>query len=196
MKKLFDKIIRFKNIFIKFVLIRKKWISWFENSTFYWFPLINNNKRGVIKVWKNFVWISNEVDNIIWVNHKVIIRTNSDSSIITIWDNVWMSWVSIISNKKIKIWNNVLFWANVHVFDNDFHPINSYNRRNEEVDIKYSKEVVIEDNVFIGMNSIILKGSHIWKNSVIWANSVVSWKVECNSIYWWNPARFIKKIIF
>ncbi len=47
----------------------------------------------------------------------------------------------------------------------------------------------IGDNVFIGMNSIILKNTSIGDNVVIGAGSVVSGKIECNSVYAGNPAR-------
>ena len=47
----------------------------------------------------------------------------------------------------------------------------------------------IEDNVFIGMNSIILKNTSIGDNVIIGAGSVVSGKIECNSVYVGNPAR-------
>lgn len=49
----------------------------------------------------------------------------------------------------------------------------------------------IGNNVFIGMNSIILMGTEIGDNVVIGAGSVVSGKVESNSVYCGNPARRI-----
>lgn len=49
----------------------------------------------------------------------------------------------------------------------------------------------IGDNVFIGMNSIILMGSNIEDNVIIGAGSVVSGRIEKNSVYAGNPARKI-----
>ena len=51
----------------------------------------------------------------------------------------------------------------------------------------------IGNNVFIGMNSIILMGAVIGDNVIIGAGSVVSGKVESNSIYAGNPAKKLKK---
>lgn len=49
--------------------------------------------------------------------------------------------------------------------------------------------VVIGNNVFLGMNSTILKGSSIGDNVIIGAGSLVSGKCESNSVYVGNPAR-------
>lgn len=51
-----------------------------------------------------------------------------------------------------------------------------------------ARETYIGDNVFIGMNSIILMGSVIGDNCIIGAGSVVSGKFENNSIIAGNPA--------
>ena len=52
----------------------------------------------------------------------------------------------------------------------------------------------IGNNVFIGMNSIILMGSEIGDNVIIGAGSVVSGKIDSDSIYAGNPAKKIKKL--
>lgn len=54
-----------------------------------------------------------------------------------------------------------------------------------------ARETYIGDNVFIGMNSIILMGSVIGDNCIIGAGSVVSGKFENNSIIAGNPAKTI-----
>lgn len=57
-----------------------------------------------------------------------------------------------------------------------------------------SGEVTIGNNVFIGMNSIILRGVHIGDNVVIGAGSVVSKDCAENGVYAGNPAKFIMSI--
>ena len=52
----------------------------------------------------------------------------------------------------------------------------------------------IGNNVFIGMNSIILMGSEIGDNVIIGAGSVVSGKVESDSVYAGNRAKKIKNL--
>ena len=53
------------------------------------------------------------------------------------------------------------------------------------------KETVIGNNVFIGMNSVILMGSNIGNNVIVGAGSVVSGKIPDNEVWGGNPAHFI-----
>ncbi len=53
--------------------------------------------------------------------------------------------------------------------------------------------ILIEENVWIGRGTAVLKGVSISKNAVIGANSVVTKNVIENSINVGNPARFIRE---
>lgn len=55
-------------------------------------------------------------------------------------------------------------------------------------------EVSIGNNVFIGVDAIILKNTTIGDNVIIGAGSVVSGKIESNSVYAGNPCRKIMSI--
>ena len=55
-------------------------------------------------------------------------------------------------------------------------------------------EVVIGNNVFVGMNTMILKGVHIGDNVVIGANSLVNKDIPSNCVAAGNPARVIMTI--
>jgi acetyltransferase-like isoleucine patch superfamily enzyme len=57
---------------------------------------------------------------------------------------------------------------------------------------KEGRPVVIEDNVWIGMNCIILKGTRIGKGTIIGAGSVVRESIPPYSIAIGNPARVVK----
>ena len=58
----------------------------------------------------------------------------------------------------------------------------------------YGKPIVIEDKVWIGINSAVLPGVRIGYGSIIGANSVVTKDVPPMTIVAGNPARVIKKI--
>lgn len=55
-------------------------------------------------------------------------------------------------------------------------------------------EVNIGNNVFIGVNSVILKGTTIGDNSVIGAGSVVNCDIPKNSVAVGNPVKIIKTL--
>jgi len=53
---------------------------------------------------------------------------------------------------------------------------------------------VIHDNVFIGVNSVILPGVEIGADAIIGAGSVVTDDVEEDTVYAGNPAEKIKQL--
>ncbi len=53
--------------------------------------------------------------------------------------------------------------------------------------------IEIGDNVWFGMNSVVMPGVKIRNNIVVAANSVVTRDVPDNSIVAGNPAKIIKK---
>lgn len=59
-----------------------------------------------------------------------------------------------------------------------------------------TRDITIEDNVWIATGSIILPGIRIEQNSVVAAGSVVVKNISANDVVGGNPARFIKKRSF
>ena len=57
-----------------------------------------------------------------------------------------------------------------------------------------SGEVNIENNVFIGMHSTILKGVHIGNNVIIGANSLVNKDIPDNCVVAGNPSRVVMSL--
>ena len=58
----------------------------------------------------------------------------------------------------------------------------------------YGRPIVIEDKVWIGINSTILPGVRIGYGAIVGANSVVTKDVPPMTIVAGNPARIVKKI--
>ncbi|MCF0193569.1 MAG: acyltransferase [Bacteroidaceae bacterium] len=92
---------------------------------------------------------------------------------LTVGDNVGMSSPTLWCCSEIHIDDNCLIGANVIITDTDAHPIDPTERLARPTGGK-SKTIIIGRNVFIGVNSIILKGVTIGENSVIGAGSVVT----------------------
>ena len=78
--------------------------------------------------------------------------------------------------------------------DSDAHSLSYVDRRESVQDMKnrIDKEIVVNDDVLIGANSIILKGVHIGARSVVGAGSVVTKNVPSDCIVAGNPAKVIK----
>ena len=58
----------------------------------------------------------------------------------------------------------------------------------------HSVPVIIGNNVFIGMDSLILKGVTIGDYAIVAARSVVTKSIPAGEVWGGNPAKFIRKI--
>ena len=113
---------------------------------------------------------------------------------IVIGDNVGMSSTVLWSHEKITIGNNVKIGGNCILIDTDAHNMDYLIRRDKHTDWGISKPIVIEDDVFIGMNCIILKGVTIGARSVVAAGSVVTKSIPSGCIAGGNPAKVIRSL--
>jgi len=84
----------------------------------------------------------------------------------------------------IEIGNNVTITANVKILAHD-------SSTKMHMGLTRIGRVKIENNVFIGMGSIILPNITIGPNSIIGAGSVVTNDVPCGVVVGGNPARVI-----
>ncbi|MDQ1141166.1 DapH/DapD/GlmU-related protein [Pedobacter agri] len=110
--------------------------------------------------------------------------------------NVGITLTTIVCHQQITIGNNVNIGVGVHIYDTDFHSLDPNLRSNPATDWenKKTRPVLIEDNVFVGAQSIILKGVTIGKNSVIGAGSVVTRDIPANVIAGGNPCKILKNL--
>ncbi len=111
-------------------------------------------------------------------------------------DNVGISSTAIICHKGITIGDNVKIGGNVVIYDTDFHSLDVVERISIPEDISNVKteEVIINNNVFIGAHTTILKGTVIGENSVIGAGSLVVGIIPPNVIAGGNPCKVIKSL--
>lgn len=112
---------------------------------------------------------------------------------IRIGDNCLLNGTLIHSRKEVIIGENCLFGPGVVILDNDSHNTSTdpIVRRTGKI---AESAVVIGNNVWVGMHSIIMKGVHIGDNSIIAAGSVVTKDVPPNQLFGGNPAKFLKKL--
>ena len=124
----------------------------------------------------------------------------------TVGDFTLMNGALVMAEELIEIGSYCLISWNVGIADSDFHPIDPAQRRIDALALApYYKErpprppirtapVRIADNVWIGMNAVILKGVTIGENAVVAAGSVVSKNVAANTVVAGNPAVVVKQL--
>lgn len=104
---------------------------------------------------------------------------------------------SFINNcAKIDCYNHIIIGNNCYISDQvsiqdcDIHKVIENGK--EKIN---SKPIIIEDKVWIGKNTLILKGVKLGSGSIIAAGSVVTKDVESKSMVAGNPARVVKRNI-
>lgn len=168
-------------------------VSWGSEWAFFGIPIIQKHNNSTILIGSNLQLRSNCRANPIGINHPVILCTWRPGAEIKIGDNFGMSGGAIIAAQKIIIGNNVIVGANSTIIDTDFHPLD-FDKRIIDSQNASPAHVIIEDNVFIGMDCIILKGVTIGKGSVIGAGSVVTNYIPPGVVVAGNPAKIIREL--
>ena len=122
--------------------------------------------------------------------YKTILMAHCKDSEISIGDHCVLNGTIIHCRSKIIIGNYCMFGPGAKLVDNDSHriSIDIFERRKAPV----SLPIIIHNNVWVGMHSLILKGVEIGDNSIIAAYSVVTKDVPANTLVAGNPARIIK----
>ncbi len=111
---------------------------------------------------------------------------------IEIGEHVGLNGTTIASRDRISIGDYTMIGPNTFILDHDGH--SAWPPRDRWTTTGNTAPVVIEQDVWIGMNCIILKGVTIGCGSIIAAGSVVIKDVEPNSLYAGNPAVKIKSL--
>ncbi len=169
-------------------------IRWGRGWSFYGLPVIQKHRQSLMKFGDGFSLRSSVRSNPLGPNHPVILSTLRAGAVLQIGRNFGMTGGSICVAERVTIGDNVAVGANSVIVDTDFHPIDPQMRLQDPQNGK-TAPITIADNVFIGMNCIILKGVTIGQNSVIGAGSVVSRNIPPNSIAVGNPAVVIRNSI-
>ena len=164
-----------------------------KKNKFYGMTLFYRKSNSKISIGNNSTFRSDRRSNLIGLNHSCMISTLRENAEVKIGDYVGMSGTVIGAAEKVIIGNYTLCGANVVITDNDWHPTSPEARKAKKGG-SLSKPVTIGENVWIGINCIILKGVTIGENSIIGANSVVVRDVPPNVIAAGNPCKIIKRL--
>lgn len=154
------------------------------------------SSKGAIKIGNNVKLTARFLTNTAGITNPIVLETLNNGSI-EIGDDSGLTSCIISARTRVAIGAFVKIGANVRLFDHDFHTLDSILRRNGTTDALNVKsaEIDVEDDVFIGANTIILKGVRIGRGSIIGAGSVVALKdIPPFSKVAGNPARIIGQV--
>ena len=168
-------------------------IKWGQHWRILGLPIIQRHRLSSITIGDYVELRSWYASNPLVPNHPVTLSTRTPNALISIGENCGFTGAIIVAAEKISIGNRVILGANATVVDTDFHPISAEKRQIDTLDAEHSP-VMIEDDVFVGMNALILKGVLIGQASVVGAGSVVVKDVPRRTLVAGNPARVIREL--
>ncbi len=155
--------------------------------------IIRKHQQSQISVGSNVQLISSSWRSSTANCFNCKLRTFYPTAVIAIGDNAGMTGGVIIARSKtIRIGENCMLAPGVTIMDSDFHISWPPHRRHNMWETDLDRDVTLEENVWVGMNSIILKGVTIGRNSVIAAGSVVVHNIPSNCLAGGNPAKVLK----
>lgn len=157
------------------------------------FPLVEILKGSDIFIDSNVTLNSSTFGYNGFVHSPVSLFASNGASI-SIGKNTRIHGVALTARKKISIGKNCLIAGNTVIVDSNGHetipPFGM--KRGSTRDIPQG--VTIEDDVWIGMNCLILKGVTIGRESVIGAGSIVTKDIPPFSLAVGSPAKVVREL--
>ena len=129
------------------------------------------------------------------------------------WSSIGVGTMIVAAGADVRIGNHVVISFNVTLYNTNSHALDYKERRHDvkqaldlmngdskSRDIHWekieSRDIIIEDDVWIGFGATVLKGVTIGKGAIIGAKSVVTHDVEPFTVVAGNPAKVVKRIEF
>jgi acetyltransferase-like isoleucine patch superfamily enzyme len=151
-------------------------------------------RRGRIRLGEGVHFVSRRGANMVGLTGPVQLQSIGEGRI-EIGDESGASSVVISARTLVRIGCRVKLGGNVRIYDHDYHALEADLRRGRQDGQQVrSKPVRIGDDVFVGVNAIILKGAVIGDRAVIGAGAVVAGTVPADEIWAGNPARAVKRM--
>lgn len=157
-------------------------------------PIITIAPGARIIIGGNAMVNSRVGSNVAGLPHPTILAAVSRNSSIEIGEGTGISGASIVSRVSVTIGNRVMVGAGACIWDNDFHPLDPQKRLEHPTREALCAPVIIEDDVFIGARSIVLKGVRVGCGAVIGAGAVVTKNVLAGDVVAGNPARVVNSV--
>ena len=102
---------------------------------------------------------------------------------------LWCTWPPLVAAKGGKITMGDCGLADTTIYNTDYHPIYDFDGNI----INQDRDVIIEDNVWVGRRTVILKGVTLGNGCILGFGSVVSRSIPPHCIAAGMPAKVVKE---
>lgn len=154
-------------------------------------PIIMRQAEAEIELKDGVSLNGTAYENCVCSGNKMVLASLRPKAKIVIGKGTGISCSSIIATKGIFIGENVNIGAGCCIIDSDFHPIDLLERR-DSTNWGLSKEIYIQNDVWLGAEVMVLKGVTIGQGAVVAARSLVMKDVPAFTMVAGSPAKIVK----
>jgi acetyltransferase-like isoleucine patch superfamily enzyme len=168
-------------------------ISWGRGWKIFGRPIIQRHRGSRIDLGDGLYLRSWPRSNPLAPTAPVVLSTRRADAAIEIGKDCGFTGTTLVAADRIEIGDRVQVGGNASIVDFDFHPLVPEERR-ENFNDGASAPIVIEDDVFVGMEALVLKGVTIGEGAVVGAGSVVTQDVPPRTVVAGNPAQEVRTL--
>jgi acetyltransferase-like isoleucine patch superfamily enzyme len=162
-----------------------------NTGRFFGLMRLNRHPTATIKLGHRLVFRSAGSSNTGGLNRRCFLSA-SQNAILEIGNDCGFSGTAITAQQRITLGDRVMCGANVTIIDSDRHPLDPIARHRG--DEGASAPIYIGDDVFLGMNVLVLKGVTIGQGAYIAANSVVTHDIPAHAVAAGHPAKVLRML--
>jgi acetyltransferase-like isoleucine patch superfamily enzyme len=168
-------------------------IAWGRRWRIFGRPIIQRHRASRIVLGDGLVLRSWPRSNPLAPTHPVVLATRRADATLTVGADCGFTGATLVAAAAIQIGDRVQVGGNASIVDTDFHPLVP-EERHANFNAGAAAPITIEDDVFVGMDALILKGVTVGEGAVVGAGSVVSRDVPPRTIVAGNPAEVVREL--
>jgi acetyltransferase-like isoleucine patch superfamily enzyme len=161
-----------------------------DHCRFYGATLLRRSEYTTITVSSRCVFRSSVRSNRIGIDRPCFISTRSAGATIRIGNDCGFTGTVIAAEESITIGERVICGGNTTITDTDWHGLHP----SERMMLGRTAPVILEDDVLLGLGTIVLKGVTIGHGTFVAAGSVVTKSLPPMVLAAGNPARVIRPL--
>ncbi len=168
-------------------------IDWGVGWKIFGRPIIQRHRGSRIALGNGLTLRSWPRSNPLAPTAPVVLSTRRADAVLEVGDDCGFTGTTLVAADRITIGDRVLVGGNASIVDFDFHPLAPEGRA-ENINAGNAAPIVIEDDVFVGMDALVMKGVTIGEGAVVGAGSVVTQDVPRRTVVAGNPAKVVREL--
>jgi acetyltransferase-like isoleucine patch superfamily enzyme len=168
-------------------------IAWGRGWKIFGRPIIQRHRGSRIALGDGLTLRSWPRSNPLAPTAPVVLSTRRADAVLEVGDDCGFTGTTLVAADRLTIGDRVLVGGNASIVDFDFHPLMPEGRA-KNINAGAAAPIVIGDDVFVGMDALVMKGVTIGEGAVVGAGSVVTQDVPPRTVVAGNPAQVVREL--